>query len=185
MNYRYCPRCAKELVTNNEGYPACECGFVHYDNPVPVVAGVIPIQRRFFEEKGMPATGIPEAGLVMVRRGQPPFFGEWCLPCGYMEKHGHPKNEVVREVLEETGIETRVEKLLCACNPAPGEVNQTVISYLLRPVGGFLRYGSDVSAVRVFSRDNAPRACFRSHQMLIDHWFAGELGELTGKDLLI
>lgn len=185
MEYRFCPHCRNKLEKNNEGYLACRCGFVHYDNPVPVVAAVVPMDHRFLHKAGMRTEGISDGGILMVRRARPPFMGEWCLPCGFMEKHGHPKSEVVREVYEETGIHARVEKLLCVCNPAPGEANQTVISYLLRPTGGFLCYGSDVSAVCVFGREDEPKACFRSHQMLINHWFAGELGELSGTDLLL
>ena len=112
-------------------------------------------------------------------------MGEWCLPCGHLTRHSHPKAEGVRETLEETGIDVRIEKILCVCNPMPGEVNQIVISYLARQVGGALKFGDDASNVGVFPSWAMPELCFRSHRMLKDQWFAGNLGQLTGKDLLI
>jgi ADP-ribose pyrophosphatase YjhB (NUDIX family) len=165
--YQYCPACSQQLSRVVDGRPACECGFVHYNNPVPVVAVMIP----------------REEGLVLVQRGVPPFKGEWCMPCGYINEHEIPKVAAVREAREETGLDVRLEQILCVCNPMPGEINQLTITYLARAVGGELRAGDDALAVDVFPRDRLPKVCFRSHRMLIDKWVAGRLGRLTGTDL--
>lgn len=182
--YTFCPSCRSTLDHNDAGYLACpSCSFVHWDNPVPVAAAVIPMMHTWLSRAGMPTEDIIDGGLVHVQRDRVPFPGEFCLPCGHIEKHGHPKAELVREVEEETGLVVRIEKLLCICNPMPGEVNQLVISYLCRPVGGRLIAGSDARSVGVFGPD-AP-LCFRSHRMLQEQWFAGNLGTLTGIDLLV
>ena len=45
MKYNYCPQCATPLVTaqvdgsTHRKCPACD--FVHWDNPVPVVAAIV------------------------------------------------------------------------------------------------------------------------------------------------
>jgi 8-oxo-dGTP diphosphatase len=184
--FKFCPYCTTPLSKNEKGYLACSaCPFIHWDNPIPVVAVVIPMDHWFLGIANIETEGIPDGGIVLVRRGIPPFVGEWCLPCGHLERHGHPKAEAVREVEEESGLVVRLEKILCNCNPMPGELNQITLSYLGRPVGGKLKAGDDASEVGVFAKDNLPKICFRSHRMLVDRWFAGELGKLTGQDLLI
>ncbi len=168
--FAFCPWCANKLFEKQHEEQvllACECGFIHYDNPVPVVACIVPF----------------EGGIVCVQRKNPPFPGQWCLPCGYMNRHGHPKNEACREVFEETGLKVAIEKILCACNPAAGEINQITISYLARVIGGSLKAGDDASAVDVFQKGNPPNLCFRSHNMLLNNWCNGVYGEITGKDL--
>lgn len=182
--FRFCPHCARPLRKNAHGHKSCgDCGFIHWNNPVPVVACVVPMHHSWLKKAGISTRGIPSGGLLTVRRGTAPYKGRWCLPCGYMNQHGHPKAEAAREVLEETGIIVRIEKIISTCNPVPGEINQIAIHYLARPVGGTLRAGDDAIDVRVFARDSMPELCFRSHRMLRDNWYAGRLGRLTGRDL--
>jgi ADP-ribose pyrophosphatase YjhB (NUDIX family) len=183
--YQFCPYCTAPLEKNDEGFMACSCGFVHWDNPVPVVACVIPMQHYWLKRAGIPTDGIPDGGIVIVERGNPPFVGGVCLPSGFMNKHGLPKAETCREILEETGLVIRIERMLCACNPMPGEVNQIVLSYLARPVGGILRAGSDAKEVYVVDAKDPRQLCFRSHRMLRAEYEAGNIGALTGEDLLI
>ncbi len=168
--YRYCPRCGAGLGKDAEGLSACgNCSFIHYDNPTPVVACIIP----------------QDEGVVLVKRGVEPFAGEWCLPCGYVNKYEHPKAACAREVKEETGLGIRVEKLLSVCNPGTEDnpLNNLVIHYLGRRVGGELQAGDDAQAVEVFSREKIPEICFRSHRESVNKWYAGRYGEITGVDL--
>lgn len=186
---RFCLWCSSPLVSreiNGNQYLACsKCEFVHWDNPKLVVATLIPMVHSFLEIAGISTEGIPDGGIVLVRRAVPPFVGGWCFPCGHTEKCSHPKAEATRETEEECGLVVRLEDLLCLCNPMPGELNQAVAHYLARPVGGSLRAGtgSDVSDVGVFGKDDLPEICFRSHRRLANLWFEGKLPALTGKDL--
>ncbi|MBA2553039.1 MAG: NUDIX domain-containing protein, partial [Geodermatophilaceae bacterium] len=46
-----------------------------------------------------------EAGrLLLIRRGQPPHAGSWSLPGGRIEAGETPRQAVVREAAEETGL---------------------------------------------------------------------------------
>jgi ADP-ribose pyrophosphatase YjhB (NUDIX family) len=179
----YCPYCGKRLDLIVKGRKACRCGFVHWDSPKPVVVCVVPMQHRWLRRAGISTRGIPDGGLLTVKRGAAPYKGRWCLPCGYMDRHGHPKAEAAREVREETGIIVRIEKIISTCNPLPGEVNITAIHYLARPVGGKLKAGDDAVDARVFTPEDMPTLCFHSHRTLHDLWYRGDLGRLTGKDL--
>ena len=51
--------------------------------------------------------------VLVVRRGKPPFEGQWALPGGYLEVDEDLAPAAVRELAEETGIEL-----------APDEVRQ-------------------------------------------------------------
>jgi 8-oxo-dGTP diphosphatase len=54
-----------------------------------------------------------ELHVLVVRRGKPPFEGQWALPGGYLEVDEDLAPASVRELAEETGIEL-----------APDEVRQ-------------------------------------------------------------
>ena len=64
--------------------------------------------RREYPEApivGVGAVVIDGAKVLLVRRGQEPLKGEWSLPGGALELGETLQQGVVREVLEETGLE--------------------------------------------------------------------------------
>ena len=91
--YKHCPRCAAALesVVRDDRTRACcpaeGCGFVHWDNPLPVVAAIVEL---------------PE-GVVLVRQHAWPatWFG---LVTGFLERGESPQEGVLREVHEELGV---------------------------------------------------------------------------------
>jgi NADH pyrophosphatase NudC (nudix superfamily) len=90
--YRYCPLCRTPLEPRMHGgkdRPACpQCGFVHWNNPVPVVAAIV-------ERSGC---------VVLVRsHGRPPTW--YGLVAGFLESGEHPDDAVLREVREELGLD--------------------------------------------------------------------------------
>lgn len=91
--FRFCPRCAAPLEGALHGGAermACACGFVHWDNPVPVVAAIV-------EHEG--------AVILARNRAWPPkMFG---LVTGFLEKDETPERGVVREVKEELDLDAR------------------------------------------------------------------------------
>lgn len=170
--YNFCPQCGWPLNVTLTGPAACvRCRWSHYDNPIPVAVVLAS------------TLGDPDRKILMVRRGRMPCAGEWALPGGYIDRHEIPKVAACREVLEEAGVTVRLEKLLCACNPMPGEVNQIIISYLGRITEGVPAAGDDATEAMLFKMEDCPTPCFRSHRMLVKKWWDGRLGELTGKDL--
>ena len=176
--YRFCPMCKSGLIYNQADLLQCTaCAWVHYDNPTPVVCGLIPVN-----DEGMTPT--PEnSGLVLIKRGVQPFKGQWALPAGFLNRHENPKAGACREILEETSLIVRLEKILCICNPMPGEINQITISYLARVYGGEMKAGDDAMDIGIFDQDDLPDICFRSHRMLVRRWFKGDFGSITGEDL--
>jgi 8-oxo-dGTP diphosphatase len=57
------------------------------------------------------AIALGERGLLMVKRSSPPETGRWTLPGGKVRAGETLAEAVEREVLEETGMEVRCEKL--------------------------------------------------------------------------
>lgn len=50
--------------------------------------------------------------ILVMERGTEPFKGCWVLPGGIVEPGETVENAAVREALEETGLELRVERLI-------------------------------------------------------------------------
>jgi ADP-ribose pyrophosphatase YjhB (NUDIX family) len=134
-----------------------QCDFVHWDNPKPVTATLIPI----------------DDGLVLVKRKFEPYVGDWCLPGGFIEALETPHESAIREVEEETGLIVEVDKLLGAF--APGHsINVIILMYLARKTGGNLVPGDDASEAGVFNRDTLPQnVAFELHRKMIADYFAG------------
>jgi NAD+ diphosphatase len=95
--YNFCPQCSKPLVEAERGdkiRKVCaddDCGFIHWDNPIPVVAAIV-------ERNGH---------VVLVQSiGWPSsWFG---LVTGFLEKQETPEEAVLREVKEEIGIDAKM-----------------------------------------------------------------------------
>jgi NADH pyrophosphatase NudC (nudix superfamily) len=115
---RYCPVCAAPLVTREvTGYlrlacSAADCGYVFWDNPIPVVAGVV-------EHEG---------DLVFARNALWPkrMYG---LITGFLEPREDPAEGVVREVGEELGITAEITQFIGAYGFA--RKNQLLLAYHL------------------------------------------------------
>jgi NADH pyrophosphatase NudC (nudix superfamily) len=113
-DYRYCPHCRAELAAVERGGRmrlACSrCDFVHWRNPVPVVAAVVERAGR----------------VVLVHSiGRPPtWFG---LVAGFLERGEHPETAVLREVAEELGLAAR---LVATIGIYPFDrLNQVIFAY--------------------------------------------------------
>ncbi len=112
--YRFCPACATPLARGVYGErerSACPaCGWVHWDNPTPVVAAVI--------EYG---------GKVLLARNVawPPKM--FALVTGFLERGEHPHAAVVREVKEETNLDALDARLIGVYDFALR--NQVIIAY--------------------------------------------------------
>jgi ADP-ribose pyrophosphatase YjhB (NUDIX family) len=132
------------------------CEFVHWDNPKPVTATVVPMND----------------GIVLVKRKFEPFVDDWCLPGGFIEAKEDPNESAIREVLEETGLNIELDKLVAACTPGGG-INVVILIYLAKLATGTLTAGDDASDVRCFKQEELPKnIAFELHRKAIRDWFS-------------
>jgi len=137
--WTFCPQCAAPLSDQHLGgmlRRACsapDCSFVHWDNPVPVVAAVVEYEGR-----------------ILLARNVAWTHGAFALVTGFLEKGEVPETGVLREVEEEVGLvpqaanyigmyeHHRMNQLLIAFHvPATGtiQLNEELAEYRLVEFG--------------------------------------------------
>jgi mutator protein MutT len=85
---------------------------------------------------------VGEEVLLCKRNSKGSLPGEWSIPAGSIEEGESPEQAALREVQEETGIESVIEKSLGVIDfwfMAGGKrIHKTVHHYLFRESGGLL-----------------------------------------------
>jgi len=125
-SYQYCPLCRAVLTVRNLGgrdRQVCSqdgCSFVHWGNPVPVVAGIVERDNC----------------VVLVRsQGWPEdWYG---LVTGFLETGEKPEEAILREVQEELGIDVRYSYFVGTYSFK--EQNQIIFAYHLYGGSGAVR----------------------------------------------
>jgi 8-oxo-dGTP diphosphatase len=117
---------------------------------------------------------LQEGKLVAILRGNEPFRGMPALPGGFIELGETTQQAVVREVREETGLDTRVVHLVGVfSNPGRDPRGHVVsIAYALEVIGGHLRAGTDAAKIALIDPDAAPPMAF-DHNEIVRVWRRG------------
>jgi NAD+ diphosphatase len=120
-SFHFCPKCAAPLIeklVDKEPRRACsaDCGFVHYDNPTPVVAAIV-------EHEG--------AVVLAHNRAWPrPFYG---LITGFLERNETPQQCAIREVKEELNLDAGPPTLVGVYSFE--RMNQVIIGFHVTATG--------------------------------------------------
>ncbi|HEY0309097.1 MAG TPA: NUDIX hydrolase [Acidobacteriaceae bacterium] len=91
---------------------------------------------------GAGAVVIAQERVLLVRRGNPPLAGEWSLPGGRLELGESVTQAIVREVLEETGLNVEPLQLLGVYDLIDRDEEDAVryhyvlVDWICRPVTG-------------------------------------------------
>jgi NAD+ diphosphatase len=90
-DWRTCPRCGHSLDSHESGrdsHVSCpNCGFVHYQNPIPTTIGIV----------------VHEGRLLLLRRAHEPMAGSWDAIGGFVNVGESAEDCLVREAREELG----------------------------------------------------------------------------------
>ncbi|MCK4347199.1 MAG: NUDIX hydrolase [Thermoplasmatales archaeon] len=106
--------------------------------------------------------------ILLIKRGNTPFKGKWALPGGFVEYGEKTEDAVVREVFEETGLKTKISRLVGVySDPKRDPRGHTItIVYTLEICGGNMKSGDDASDVKKFNTGNLPELSF-DHNCII------------------
>lgn len=119
-DFRYCPACATPLGSSEHAgrvrlaCPACD--FVHWNNPLPVVAAVIEYEGR-----------------VLLARNAAWTHGMFALITGFLEEGETPEAGIAREVKEETNLDADRTTLIGAYEFI--RKNELIIAYHVEASG--------------------------------------------------
>ncbi|MDH3248076.1 MAG: NUDIX hydrolase [Acidimicrobiia bacterium] len=155
--FEFCPYCGGPLGDQTVGgriRKTCPvCRWVHFRNPAVGVAGVV----------------IDDARLLLVKRGPTATrSGLWCIPCGFLDYGEEVRAGAAREVVEETGLEVEVGRVLWVASNFHDPAKLTVgIWFDATVVGGELRAGDDAVEAGFFPLDDLPDLAFETDAELI------------------
>ncbi len=98
--------------------------------------------------------------VLLIRRGKPPFQGQWSIPGGGLDYGERLADAVAREVREETGVEIRILGLLDVFEALPGAKDaphHVMIDYVAEWVSGEPVAGDDAEAAEFTPFEEAER----------------------------
>jgi 8-oxo-dGTP diphosphatase len=109
-----------------------------------------------------------DSEILLIERKNPPFKGMWALPGGFVEYGETTEKAVVREMKEETGLDTKISSLLGVYSDPHRDPRGHTISivYLLERKKGSLCSGDDASKAAFYSVDRLPKLSF-DHDVII------------------
>lgn len=102
--------------------------------------------------------------LLLIRRRNPPFAGQFALPGGFVDPGETTETAVRRELLEETGLQARELRLVGVYSKAGRDPRGWTISiaYLVSVDAGVPEAGDDAAAVEF-------RSDWRELTLAFDH----------------
>lgn len=122
--------------------------------------------RRKYPDRpyvGVGAVIVQDGQVLIVKRKYDPLAGQWSLPGGGVELGETLEDSIVREMLEETGLDIEVGPVVEVFDRITrddaGEVQYhfVLVDYLCWPVGGELRASSDVADARFVDPADLPQ----------------------------
>ena len=164
----YCPKCGVEFTKKTLGKfkrQSCDrCDFVNYLNPKP---GVTIIIRS------------PNGKVLIGKRSENTRYrNKWCLPGGYIEYEESFIETAHRDVIEETGLEIRIEGIVNVISNHLDDFHHTVVIVLIGDaLGGHQEPGDDLTELQWIDHDQhvGISYAFEADKRIIDCYFAGNM----------
>ena len=154
-DWRFCARCAAELVREPDHLRCPACGERYWANAIPGVQGILERDGR----------------VLLARRAREPRLGHWDLPGGFLDETEHPLDGLRREFREETGLEVEpVELLDIEIEPYDGR-HVFSVTWIVRGDGEPCP-ADDVAELRWFSAAELPEMAFPGQDVVLRAFFA-------------
>lgn len=125
-----------------------------------------PMGNMMSDQRPVPAAGIVvirgDSEVLLIRRGKPPYQGEWSIPGGKIEYGETTSEAALRELMEETGIKAEIVGLIDVIDSIgqrekgqPGDWHYLLVDYAARWVSGEPVAQDDVDEAAFFPLDEA------------------------------
>lgn len=103
------------------------------------------------------AIAVHDGRLLLIRRGHGPAAGEWSLPGGRVEPGETLAEAVVRELVEETGVEGVCERLVGWVERIGADYHFVILDFAVTVLDpGALHAGSDAAEAEWVALDDVP-----------------------------
>ena len=136
---KFCPQCAADLrqsADDENDRLSCTregCTYVFYNNPVPVVAAIIEYDEQV---------------MLVHQPGWPPkMLG---LVSGFLEADETPEEAIIREIKEETNLDTRTPEFIG--HYAFVQQNQLILAYAAK-CSGDIRLNEELDRYKLIDPD--------------------------------
>ncbi len=143
-------------VKDSEVQACPKCGFTNWDNPAPVATGLI----------------IRRGKIVIVRsrtRGN-----QWGLPSGFVERDERAEDALIREVKEETNLESSVRGALGTFAIDTGKKKILLIAYEAIAEDGKPAPSSEISEIDEVPPDAALNLLRGTEERrIVENWLKG------------
>ena len=132
--HAFCPWCAARLVERESAgrtrlcCAAEGCGYVCYDNPLPVVAALV-----------------EHEGEVILARNKGWPAGWFGLVTGFLERDETPEEGILRELREELGLSGEIVRLI-GVYPFV-QRNEVIVAYHVR-ASGTVALGEEIESIK-------------------------------------
>lgn len=162
---KFCMRCGHSVELREESgriRPICpRCGWVYYFAPQVAAVAIV---TRAADDK-----------FLLVQRGEDPGKGLWGLPGGFVELGETVMDALTREILEETGYEIEIGKLVGVWSfyNDSKKIAGVAVVYETRVTGGELQVASDSTNAEWVTSGEALESplAFEAHREAIKQFF--------------
>jgi 8-oxo-dGTP diphosphatase len=113
---------------------------------------------------------VSQQKILLIKRGRPPYKGDWALPGGFVEYGETTSEAVVREVKEETGLTCDIIKLVGVySDPDRDPRGHTIsVAYAMKVETGDLSAGDDAQHACWVDITRLPHSIAFDHSKIID-----------------
>ncbi len=113
---------------------------------------------------------IKDGKILLIKRKNEPFKGKWALPGGFVEYGEKVEDAVVREVNEETGLDTKIIDIVGVYSDPTRDPRGHIVTvvYLLDILDGEIKGSDDAADAKFFDLNDLPELAFDHNIILKD-----------------
>jgi len=117
------------------------------------------------------------AKVLLIKRGEPPYIGQWCIPGGKVRFGESLQQAAEREILEETGIVIKAGEPIFSFDIIDTSNKDALIHYVVIDlvadyISGEIRSGSDAIDVAWVDKDNLESFTVQeTTRQLLERWW--------------